>query len=86
MSNVNRPRENRSMAKCLGNNVIFLEFFFLFLVFFDDMRFNGKFFMLFCQLLICFYIIFPNKDIAFRNFHQSCKQFGSRSGPTFCRA
>ena len=41
-----------------------------------------KFYILFCRLLIFFNIKFIEKF--FREYHQSVKQFGSRSGPTFC--
>ena len=41
----------------------------------------GKFFMLFCCLLIFFKINFFEEF--FQKYHQSVKQFGSRSGPTF---
>ena len=44
----------------------------------------GKFFMNFCCLLLFFKIIFFEKF--FWEYHQSVKQFGSSSGPTFCRA
>ena len=44
----------------------------------------GKFCMLFCRLLIIFKINFSEKF--FQEYHQSVKQFGSRSGPTKCRA
>ena len=45
---------------------------------------SGKFFMDFCRLLIFFKIDFFKKF--FQEYHQSVKQFGSRSGPTFCPA
>ena len=38
----------------------------------------------FCHLLILFKINFLEKF--FQEYYQSVKQFGSRSGPTFCRA
>ena len=44
----------------------------------------GKFFMLFCRLLIFFKINFFEKF--FHEYHLNVKQIGSRSGPTFCRA
>ena len=43
---------------------------------------HGKFFMLFCRLLIFFKINFFEQ--IFREYHLTVKQFGSRSGPTFC--
>ena len=42
----------------------------------------GEFFMLCCRLLIFFKINIFKKF--FQEYHQSVKQFGSRSGPTFC--
>ena len=44
---------------------------------------TGYLCMLFCRLLIFFKITFFKK--LFQQYHQSVKQFGSRSGPTFCR-
>ena len=44
----------------------------------------GNFFMLFCFLHFFFKIKFFEKF--FQEYYQSVKQFGSRSGPTFCRA
>ena len=43
----------------------------------------GIFSMFFCLLLIFFKINFFEKFI--QKYDQSVKQFGSRSGPTFCR-
>ena len=43
----------------------------------------GNFSRLFCCLLSFFIIIFSEKF--FQEHDQSVKQFGSRSGPTFCR-
>ena len=43
----------------------------------------GKFFMLFCLLLILFQINFLDKF--FQDYHLSVKQIGSRSGPNFVR-
>ena len=44
----------------------------------------GNFACFCCRLLIFFKINFFEKF--FPEYHQSVKQFGSRSGPTFCRA
>ena len=44
----------------------------------------GKFFIIFCRLLIFFKIDIFKKF--FQDYHQSAKQFGPRSGPTFSRA
>ena len=44
----------------------------------------GNFPAFFCCLPIFFKITFFKKF--FQGYHQSVKQFGSRSGPTFCRA
>ena len=41
---------------------------------------NWVFFMLFCRLLFFF-----RKKIFLQEYHQSVKQYGSRSDPTFCR-
>ena len=43
-----------------------------------------KFFMLFCRLLIFFKLNFFEKF--FQAYHQSVKQFESKSGPGFCQA
>ena len=47
-----------------------------------------QFCILFCCLWIFFFEInfFQKKKKNFEEYHQSVKQFGSRSGPTFCRA
>ena len=45
---------------------------------------TGKCCMLLCRLPIIFKINLSEK--IFQEYHQSVKQFGSRSGPTFCRA
>ena len=42
----------------------------------------GNFAYFFCRLLIFFKINFFEKF--FRDYHQSVKQFGFRSGPTYC--
>ena len=44
----------------------------------------GKFQMLLCRLLIFFHNQLLGKFD--QEYHQSVKQFGSRAGPTFCRA
>ena len=45
---------------------------------------NLLIFHAFCRLLIFFINIFVKKN--FQEYHQSVKQFGSRSGPSSCRA
>ena len=54
----------------------------------EELLFNslhaGKFFMIICRLLNFFKISFFEKFL--QDYHQSSKQFVSRSGPTFCRA
>ena len=45
---------------------------------------HGNFFPLICRLLFFFKINFYEK--LFQEYNQSGKQFGSRSGPTDCRA
>ena len=45
----------------------------------------GNFSWSFCRLLTFFKIFFFSKKI-FQEHYQSVKQFGSRSGPTFCRS
>ena len=44
---------------------------------------SGSFFMLFCRLLLLFKINIFEKFL--QEYNQSVKQFGFRSGPTFCR-